>query len=170
MQEGNRDQLASVLELALNIVAGVVEYGFGEGRHVHPALLLLQEIWPSLESLTITWAANGVVATALCNLWGSVANKVGMCISEVLPGVITAASSMFKFHRVAAPLACLSKVCRYNLLSEAYLSNVYIISLGMLVQLMPSFLLEVRTREQNKIGRESMRVVEERLSKDGRVV
>ena len=112
MQEGDRDQMASILESALNVIAGVVEYGFGEGRHVHPALHMLQEIWPYLESLTITWAADGIVATALCNLWGSVANKVGISISEVLPGIIAAASSMFKFHRVAAPLACLSKVCR----------------------------------------------------------
>ena len=130
MQDGDRDKLASILELALNVVAGVVEYGFGEGRHVHPALLLLQEIWPSLESLTVTWAADGVVATALCNLWGSVASKVGICISEVLPGIITAASSMFKFHKVAAPLSCLSKVCRFNFFSDAFfVCNSYITSL-----------------------------------------
>lgn len=110
MGEGNKDQMAFVLESALNVVSGAVEYGLGDDGQIHPALHLLHDIWPALESLTITWAADGVVAAALCNLWGTVASKMGVSFVEVLPGIIVAASSLFKLHRVAAPLSCLSKV------------------------------------------------------------
>lgn len=100
----------SVLESALNVVSAAVEYGFHDGGQLHPALHLLQDIWPALEVLKDTWAGDGVVAAALCDLWGTVASKVGVVFVDVVPGIIATASSTFKLHKVAAPLSCLSKV------------------------------------------------------------
>ncbi|MCO5569522.1 hypothetical protein L7F22_023235 [Adiantum nelumboides] len=100
----------SVLESALNVVTAAVGYGFQNGGQLHPALHLLQDIWPALEIIKETWAGDGVVAAALCDLWGTVASKVGAGFVDVVPGIIAAASSTFKLHKVAAPLACLSKV------------------------------------------------------------
>lgn len=104
-------QMTGALESALNMVSAAVDYGFRDGGQIHPALHVLQDIWPALESLKGTWAADGVVAAALCDLWGAVASKVGVSFVDVLPGIIAAASSTFKLHRAAAALSCLSKVC-----------------------------------------------------------
>ncbi|KAI5069093.1 hypothetical protein GOP47_0015394 [Adiantum capillus-veneris] len=110
MGKGTSHPPTSVLESALNVVTAALSYGFQDGGQLHPALHLLQDIWPALEMLKETWAVDGVVAAALCDLWGTVASKVGAVFVDVVPGIVAAASLTFKLHKVAAPLSCLSKV------------------------------------------------------------
>lgn len=110
--QGGKDQVVAALESALKVVSAAVECESVDDGRMHPAVHLLKDIWSVLESLAVTWAADAAVAAALCDLWGIVACKVGISFVQVLPGIIVAASSMFKLHQVAAPLLCLSKVVR----------------------------------------------------------
>ncbi|KAJ7528843.1 hypothetical protein O6H91_15G022600 [Diphasiastrum complanatum] len=101
----------NALIMALKVVAAVVEYGVvSQGIRVHPALPILQDIWPALETVAGHWASDVLVITSLCELWGVSASNVGIMITGILPKIVFAVSDMFKQHLVAPCLDCLSSI------------------------------------------------------------
>ncbi|KAH7441186.1 hypothetical protein KP509_03G028200 [Ceratopteris richardii] len=150
--KGNGHITTYILESALNVISAAVDYSFRDSEQLPSALHLLQEIWPALEILKVSWAANGVVAAALCDLWGTIASKVGIYFVDVLPGVIAAASSTFKLHKVAAPLSCLSKVV--NLMALKHIPEVehclttMLLDVTSMLQYLDSVMDEIETRSQ----------------------
>jgi hypothetical protein len=102
-----------VLAEELRVLAAVVSHSSpreGNLTEVHPALPILSEIWPAIDVVAGHWSGDADVVTALCELWGVVASRLGMVLSAVLPSIIKSATVMYTQHLVPACLDCLSNV------------------------------------------------------------
>lgn len=77
---------------------------------MQPMVPILKDAWPILDSIARSWAADDEVATSLCELWGTLARKMGILLEGCIPSIIERLTAMFQQHRSAIYLQCLSEV------------------------------------------------------------
>ncbi len=110
--QDRKEDSGAILAEALRVIVVAIDGGVATylGMESHPSLQILQQIWPALDSIGAHWPTDANVTSALCELWGMIARKVGMVLAGVLPAVIIAATVFFKRHRSSTCLDCISDV------------------------------------------------------------
>ncbi len=110
--QGRKEDSGAILAEALRVIVVAIDGGVATylGMESHPSLQILQQIWPALDSIGAHWPTDANVTSALCELWGMIARKVGLVLAGVLPAVISAATVFFKRHQSSTCLDCISDV------------------------------------------------------------
>jgi hypothetical protein len=110
--QDRKEDSGAILAEALRVIVVAIDGGVATylGMESHPSLQILQQIWPALDSIGAHWPTDANVTSALCELWGMIARKVGIVLAGVLPAVISAATVFFKRHQSSTCLDCISDV------------------------------------------------------------